>query len=171
MKAAIVRASRDLLARKGLGGWTIEEVARHTPCAKGLVLYHFKTKTGLLTATAEVIREERMNRRWNALKQEGTAALDALWAVLMGEVRSGEFAAWIALSAVPEEPIHLALRTNPADLQRLQAAIGRSLGISDAHTGELLESVLAGFQTALLHDHDASLVRDAYHHFWLGLIQ
>ena len=112
-----------------------------------------------------------MTRRLAALKQEGTDALDALWSVLLGEVKSGEFAGWIALSALPDEEIHLALRLRPDNLQKMQAAVSRSLGISEGHTGELLEAVLAGFQTALLHDHDPGLVRDAYHHFWLGLIR
>ena len=63
MKSEIVRASRDLLVRHGLGGWTIEEVSKQAPCAKGLVIYHFQSRANLLAETAVLLRQERMVRR------------------------------------------------------------------------------------------------------------
>lgn len=171
MKAAIVRASRDLLVREGLAGWTIDEVSQQTPCAKGLVIYHYKSKVRLLAATAALLREERLARRLGALRQDGTAALDALWSTIHAEVKSGEFAAWIALSAIAEEVIHQALRPGSEEIERLRSAFARSLAIESATTTAVLESVLAGFQTALLHDHNPAAVREVYHQFWLSVIQ
>ena len=170
MKAAIVRASRELLVSKGLGGWTIDEVSKRTPCAKGLVIYHFQSKARLLAATAASLREERLARRMAALRQEGAAALDALWSTIHGEVKSGEFAAWIALAAIHDEQIHASLKPLREETEKLQAAITRSLSIEQVDAGLLLESVLAGFQTALLHDHQPGEVREVYHQFWLSLL-
>ena len=170
LKAAIVRASKELLVRHGLGGWTIEEVSKQAPCAKGLVIYHFQSKVNLLAETAAVLRAERIARRLAALRQDGAAALDALWSTIHAEVKSGEFAAWMAVSALPDQPIHQSLRPTPDEIGRLQAAFARSLAIENPKIAETLESVLAGFQTALLHDHDPAGVREVYHQFWLSLI-
>ena len=170
LKAEIVRASRDLLVRHGLGGWTIEEVSKQAPCAKGLVIYHFQSRANLLAETAGVLRQERIVRRLAALKQDGAAALDALWSSIHAEVESGEFAAWMALSALPDEPIHHSLRPTPDEIVQLQSAFARSLAIENPKSAETLESVLAGFQTALLHDHNPGVVREVYYQFWLSLL-
>lgn len=170
MKTAIVRASRDLLVRHGLGGWTIEEVSKQAPCAKGLVIYHFHSRTNLLAETAAILRQERIVRRLAALRQDGTAALDALWSSIHAEVKSGEFAAWMALSALPDEPIHHALRPTPDEIEKLRSAFVRSFGIENPDSAETLESVLAGFQTALLYDHNPTAVREVYYQFWLSLL-
>ena len=170
MKSGIVRASKELLVRHGLAGWTVEEVSKQTPCAKGLVIYHFHSKARLLAETAAVLREERIARRLAALRQEGAVALDALWSTIHAEVRSGEFAAWMALSALPDQQIHQSLRPTPDEIEKLRSAFARSLAIESPQAAETLESVLAGFQTALLHDHNPNAVREVYHRFWLSLI-
>jgi AcrR family transcriptional regulator len=170
LKAEIVRASRDLLVRHGLGGWTIEEVSKQAPCAKGLVIYHYQSRANLLAETAAVLRQERITRRLAALRQDGAAALDALWSTIHAEVKSGEFAAWMALSALPDEPIHQALRPTADEIDQLQSGFVRSLAIENPKSAETLESVLAGFQTALLHDHNPGAVREVYYQFWLSLL-
>ncbi|MEP7327252.1 MAG: helix-turn-helix domain-containing protein [Gemmatimonadota bacterium] len=170
MKSAIVRASRDLLVRQGMGGWTIEEVSKLAPCAKGLVIYHFQSKANLLAQTAAMLREERITRRLVSLRDEGAAALDLLWSTMHAEVKSGAFAAWMALSALPDEQIHQSLRPTGEEVDKLQAAFARSLAIENPKTAETLESVLAGFQTALLHDHNPDAVREVYYQFWLSLL-
>ncbi len=170
MKRTILSAAKLILIRKGLPAWTIEDVAREANCAKGLVNYHYKTKIQLLARVGESLRDDRLERRLVALRNEGTAALDSLWNVLQAEVRTGELAAWLALSASLEPSIQQALRTPSARDAELERAAARTLGISDRALGQLLETVLTGFQIALLHDHDVAAVHEAYHRFWLGLL-
>jgi AcrR family transcriptional regulator len=170
MKIEILGAAKSVLVEKGLAAWTIEDVAKAAQCAKGLVNYHYKTKARLLAQVGEALREERVARRLAALENEGATALDALWNTVTAEVRSGEVAAWLALSALPDPAIQAALRSQPREITRLGEAASRALGVGDANLGQVLESVLTGFQIALLHGHEDQGVREAYHRFWLGVL-
>jgi AcrR family transcriptional regulator len=170
MKSEILAAAKSVLVKKGLAAWTIEDVAREARCAKGLVNYHYKTKANLLAQVGESLREDRLGRRLAALENEGATALDALWNTLTAEVRSGEMAAWLALSALQDQAVHHGLRSQERELRRLEDAANRAFGISDPTMGQLIDSVLAGFQVALLNGHEDQLVREAYHRFWLGVL-
>jgi AcrR family transcriptional regulator len=170
MKTEILAAAKAVLLRKGLVGWTIEDVARDARCAKGLVNYHYKTKARLLAQVGESLRRDRLQRRMAALEYEGAHALDMLWNTLTAEVRSGEVAGWLALSALPDNAIQESLRSSPRDVEQLEAAAGRALGARDRNIGQVMEAVLTGFQIALLHGHDDQVVREAYHQFWLGVL-
>ncbi len=170
MKRTILAASKLILIRNGLSGWTIEDVAREANCAKGLVNYHYKTKTRLLAQVGESLRNDRIDRRLVALRGEGAAALDSLWNVLLAEVRTGELAAWLALSSTLDPTISQALKPSAEKIDEMSQAVARSLGMKDSNLGPLLETVLTGFQIALLHGHEDAVVREAYHRFWLGLL-
>lgn len=170
MKSTILAAAKTILVRNGLSQWTIEDVAREARCAKGLVNYHFKTKARLLALVGGSMREDRTRRRLDALKNDGATALDALWNTLVAEVRAGEFAAWLSLSALPDEGIQQALRSPELESSHLGEAIARAFGLPDRELGHLTDTVLSGFQVALLHGHDQHGVREAYHRFWLGLL-
>jgi AcrR family transcriptional regulator len=111
MKSEILGAAKSVLVKRGLTAWTIEDVAREAQCAKGLVNYHYKTKANLLAQVGESLREDRIGRRLAALENEGATALDALWNTLTAEVRSGELAAWLSLSALPDQAVHHGLRS------------------------------------------------------------
>lgn len=170
MKSEILGAAKAVLVQKGLAAWTIEDVAREARCAKGLVNYHYKTKANLLAQVGESLREDRLGRRLAALENEGATALDALWNTLTAEVRSGELAAWLSLSALPDQAVHHALRSQERELRRLAEAAARAFGVSDGSLGQLIDSVLTGFQLALLNGHEDQTVREAYHRFWLGIL-
>jgi TetR/AcrR family transcriptional repressor of bet genes len=170
MKKEILAAAKSVLVNRGLAAWTIEDVAREAGCAKGLVNYHYKTKANLLAQVGDSLREDRIGRRLAALEIEGATALDALWNTLTSEVRTGELAAWLALSGVPDADVREGLRSREAELKRLEAAAGRAFGVSDSTMGQLIDSVLTGFQLALLNGSDGQMVRDAYHRFWLGVL-
>jgi AcrR family transcriptional regulator len=170
MKPTILTAAKLILIRHGLADWTIEEVAREAGCAKGLVNYHYKSKALLLAQVGESLRNDRLTRRLNALRGEGAAALDSLWNVLLAEARTGELAAWLALSALGDPVIAQALRSPGDQVRELERAASQAFGIPETNLGPLLESVLTGFQIALLHHHDEPGVREAYHRFWLGLL-
>ena len=170
MKHEILAAAKSVLVKQGLTAWTIEEVAREAQCAKGLVNYHYKTKANLLSQVGGSLREDRIGRRLAALENEGATALDALWNTLTSEVRSGELAAWLALSALPDQAVHHGLRSQESELRKLEDAAHRAFGISEATTGYLIDSVLTGFQVALLNGQEDQVVREAYHRFWLGVL-
>ncbi len=170
MKRGILSAAKLILIRNGLAEWTIEDVAREARCAKGLVNYHYKSKARLLSLVGSSLRDDRLKRRLKALGGEGAAALDSLWNVLMAEVRTGELAAWLALGALADNTIKEGLRSSPEHIAQLESAASRAFGISESNLGSLMDSVLTGFQIALLYQHDESSVREAYHRFWLGLL-
>lgn len=170
MKSEILAAAKSVLIGRGLTAWTIEDVAREAQCAKGLVNYHYKTKANLLAQVGGSLREDRIGRRLAALENEGATALDALWNTLTAEVRSGELAAWLALSALPDQAVRHGLRSQEGELRRLEEAANRAFGISVSTMGQLIDSVLTGFQIALLNGQEDQLVREAYHRFWLGVL-
>jgi AcrR family transcriptional regulator len=170
MKIEILDAAKTVLVRNGLAAWTIEDVAKEAHCAKGLVNYHYKTKARLLAQVGEALREDRTGRRLAALQNEGATALDALWNTLSAEVRTGELAAWLALAALPDGAIQHSLRSPENEMANLAEAATRAFGIGDRSLGQVMESVLTGFQIALLHGHDDHTVREAYHRFWLGAL-
>lgn len=170
MKSEILGAAKSVLIKKGLAAWTIEDVAREAHCAKGLVNYHYKTKAKLLAQVGESLREDRVARRLAALENEGATALDALWNTLTAEVRTGELAAWLSLSALHDPTVHYGLRSQARELLKLEEAASRALAVRDPNLGQLIDSVLTGFQVALLNGHEDQVVREAYHRFWLGLL-
>jgi AcrR family transcriptional regulator len=170
MKSEILGAAKAVLIKRGLAAWTIEDVAHEAQCAKGLVNYHYKTKANLLAQVGESLREDRIARRLAAMENEGATALDALWNTLTAELRSGELAAWLSLTALPDQAVHQGLRLREAELRNLEDAANRAFGASDSALGQLMDSVLTGFQIALLNGHDDQVVREAYHRFWLGIL-
>src|SRR6266404_6423598 len=103
IRSGILSAVEKQLRRVGAGGVTIESVAREAGCAKGLVHYHFKTKTGLLTAAAEQLLGDRV-RRWAGVLQapNAQAAIDQSWQLIVSEASTGFWRAWTSLAASPE---------------------------------------------------------------------
>lgn len=170
MKSAILAAARTVLIRHGLPDWTVERIAAEAGCAKGLVIYHYRSRDQLLVELASALHGDRHGRRTGALARGGTAGLDALWTALREEVAGGEFAAWLGLAALPAGPARDAVRPTPRELLRLEAAAGSALGVDTAGSGALIAAALDGVQLALHAGHPEPGVREAYHRFWLGLI-
>lgn len=165
----IVEAARSTLVREGLAGWTMERVAREAECAKGLVHYHFRTKTELLAVVAASLRRERAARRADAFRGRGAAALDALWQVLVREVASGEAAAWLSLASLPERTVRDALLASREELERLGSAARGSLDTSELTEPALrmVLSALDGLQLPLVLGEDPDPVREAFDRIWL----
>jgi len=167
-KSRILGASIAILTRDGLGGWTIDEVARRAGCAKGLVNYHYKTKTELLDRSAVELLRRRRGTRLEALSNHpGGSTLDDLWAVLAEDVRSGRFAAAISLTAsgLPQSP------EPPGDGLRHAAARALDVPTSALPDDLVLGAVLDGLELQLLQGMPLEAVREAYHRLWLGLIE
>lgn len=159
----ILDASVDLLALGGLSGWTVEGVATRARCAKGLVLYHYRTKRLLLEATADSLAARAASERLRAAKGDEATVLDRLWTALVEEVESGRFPGRIGLLAIGL----------PGSLhQGLRDQLANSLGIEPASLGseKAIEAVLDGLSLQLLAGAGADQVRDCYDRLWLGLI-
>jgi AcrR family transcriptional regulator len=172
MKLRIVDAAVELLMSDGLANWTVERVTKRAGCAKGLVHYHYRSKVELLAHAAERIGRRRHDRRVGALARGGAASLDRLWDDLSEEVRSGEFAAWLALLSVPDSRVRESALADRGQVQALGRAAIEALGVegAPAEVGCLLETLTWGSQIALVRGDDHSLVREAYHRFWLGIV-
>ena len=168
----IIEAARTALLSEGLGGWTVERVAREAGCAKGLVHYHFGSKLQLLAEVAGTLRRDRVGRRSAALAGAGAEALDGLWRVLEGEVASGECAAWFALAAVPDRPVRAALSLSEAEVARLSTEVAAALDTAElpAESLRALLSTLDGLQLPLLLGEPLEPVRETYDRLWLGVL-
>ena len=171
MKDAILGAAIDVIALHGLNNWTVEEVANRAHCAKGLVNYHYRSKQDLLVRSSETLRDDRFARRLAAIAASGSAALDRLWTVLVQEVESGWYAAWLSLLAA-DGPLRTAAAERPADMESFAKMLGRSLGLGDQLTNlaPLIQSTLDGLQLRLLQGASAAETQEAYHRFWLAAV-
>ena len=172
MRLQIVDHAKQLLIHVGLAGWTLDQVAARAGCAKGLVLYHHKSRAALLGSVAAQLRRDRLERRIAALAESGPAAIDALWDVIVLEAGSGEAAAWLALITLSDPEVRLGVRLEPGEEVMLGAplAVALSLDRGAAAVGGAALGGLDGFAIALLRGGAPDQVREAYHRFWLGLL-
>lgn len=164
----IIAAALDTLMHHGLTDWTIEQVAATASCAKGLVLYHFKTKNDLLFRVATEVAEDRLKRRISALSVGGTEAIDRLWEVLSDDVRRGVFGLWLSL-------VSSGRSRGPASItsdhrQRLSDQTRRSFPVTNGDSLLDLHDILTGFELALLQGRDREAVRESYDRYWLDLL-
>ena len=172
VKDTILGAAIDVIALHGLNNWTVEEVANRAHCAKGLVNYHYRSKQELLALAAQTIRDDRCARRLAAARHPGTEALDRLWETLQQEVESGWFAAWLSLLAA-EDPLRKAAAESSQDNAALAAALGESLSLERdfAAQGDLISAALDGLQLRLLQGAEPRETEEAYHRFWLTIVE
>jgi AcrR family transcriptional regulator len=171
VKDAILGAAIDVIALHGLNNWTVEEVANRAHCAKGLVNYHYRSKQDLLVRSSETLRDDRFAKRLAAITVPGSAALDRLWAVLVQEVDSGWYAAWLSLIAADGQ-LRTAAAERPADMATFADTLGRSLGLGDQLRDQapLIQSALDGLQLRLLQGAPVAATEEAYHRFWLSML-
>lgn len=169
-KEAIVEGTVAVLADGKLTDWTVDSVAAKVRCAKGLVLYHFQSKDGLLLLAAERVRENHASRRIRGLQDHrGTQALDRLWEELTKEVRSGAFGLWVTLVGHP--PTRKAAARTAAHDRGFIAAAAKALGMAqEPGSLALAPSALDGFGLELLQGRPPADVRDRFDAFWLGVL-
>jgi len=169
MKETILSASVSSLVEGGLNNWSVDRVARRAGCAKGLVNYHFQAKATLIAASAETIGERRHRRRTDALSAaRGADAVDALWATVVEDVRSGTFGAWVEITAfrtpVARDPLAAAVT--------LRNDLARALEVSpsDVPDGLTIAALLDGMSLALLEGVPEADAQSAYQMAWLGML-
>lgn len=171
MRDDILTAATDLLGAAGLAGWSVDKVAEGAGCAKGLIHYHFGSKDTLLAEVRTRLEFARREARLEAFREaSGTAALDALWAVLEGEVSGGRYGARLDLVRYfgPDSS-----RAGAADDLRLTAAAAQALEVpATALTEEatVLGASLDGLQLRLLQGEPPAVVREGFERVWLGVL-
>ena len=148
-RSAIVDAALALLRDGGLPGLSVERVATRADVAKGLVLYHYGTRAGLVELCGRRLEEERAARLRAAGEGKGIAAVDALWDELVRQQEDGTTRAWLSLAAAG------AVKT-PAG-EELVAQAKRAL--------------LDGCAAALAAGGDRAAVREAYEALALALLR
>lgn len=172
MKLQIVNHASALLVERGLAGWSLDALATRAGCAKGLLLYHHRSKAALLAAVALQLRLERHRRRLAALRPGGPAAIDALWLLLIEEAASGRSMAWLSLVALAEPGVRECTRSTADEIRELGGATARALDFEGEpeEVGRVVAAMLDGFGVNLLVDGHESELREAYHRHWLGLL-
>lgn len=166
----IVEAAVNVIQDRYLTDWTVDNVASQAGCAKGLVLYHFKSKEALLGRVVERVRESQSSRRAEALsKAQGSAALDRLWQVLAADVKSGAFGLWVGL--LGEQRTRKTAARRPEDDEKLLQLAAVALGVpADSLALPLVPAALDGFSLELLQGRSPATVRERYDSFWLGVL-
>lgn len=168
-QARIIHAAIGVLKEHGLTDWTVEEVAKRAECAKGLVNYHFTSKTTLLTIVAAQARTTRNSRRLLALKHSGAEALDRLWSTMTDEAHSGGLQLWLALLAYP--PTRGSATVSASERQLLTTSASSALNLQPPHPNlTIIPATLDGLELQLYQGAPEADVREQYDRFWLDLL-
>ena len=150
-RAAILTAAVQTLQRGGVEGFTLDAIARRAGVVKGLILYHYASRSRLLRAAASQIagaRDAALDRA--RASAPGTAGLDACWEELRRQAEDGTARAWFSLCA--------------AGLIDRSARNGR---FEDAAR----EAIMDGCAAALATGVPLTDARDAYDALWLALLE
>ena len=171
-----------MIARVGLGDFTVADVARSAGVSTALVHYHFATKQQLLEAAGAQLAAERGEGRRAALAgASGLGALDALWAGLETSAADGPERACcdLALHARADAALRARLAAARSEEQRVLAArlpgllaeLGAGLPVSADDAASLVTRFLDGAALDLAGGASADDVRAAYDAFWLVLVK
>lgn len=149
-RSGILAAAVHTLQRAGLEGFTLEAVARRAGVVKGLVLYHYGSRSRLLRAAAGQLASARAAALERALAAgSGTAGFDACWDELRRQAEDGTARAWLGLCAA--------------------GIIDRSAS-NTGFEGAARDAVIDGCAAALAAGAPLADVRDAYNALWLALL-
>jgi AcrR family transcriptional regulator len=148
-EAAILAAARDLLAERGYGGFSIDEVARRANAGKPSLYRWWPTKAHLFRAVYEADRAARLpDQETGSLKDELATLTRALFAVWR-ETPSGEALRGLLAEAQGSETSLLVLWRDflPDWLKPVRALLGRAAARRDVEPGdiEMLLELYSGF--------------------------
>jgi AcrR family transcriptional regulator len=171
-RARILDAARTLLTRDGLDAWSTERVARAAGCAKGLVHYHFKGRTALLSEVARSLVRGAAEQRTRVLTGTGTAALDRLWNELEREQSSGELAARLSLLGTSDKAVRTALEPTAEQLASFGAAIASALTLHAVTGAEARATwaMLDGLGATMLVGSPSGALHEGFDRWWLTLL-
>lgn len=178
-KTAILEAAQAILCQAGGPALTLDAVAGAVGCAKGLVHYHFESKTGLLARVAAHLAVAREAAWLDALRAEDPQeAIDRSWTVLQQEAALGTQRAWNALLAMSEPEI---ARIAASAAERLRQGIAQATeelmiraglepAVPTADLGWLLAAILDGMAAQLESGADAVALENAYVTAWAAIL-
>jgi len=178
-KRSIIEAATAELSEKGAATATVEAVAKRAGCAKGLVLYHFKTKQTLFESAGVAIATTRAAQWTEAFQAiNPTDAIDRTWELLTNESANGVTLAWSSLlspigqisdQAVKELAEGFASALGAAGMGLFQS-LGTEPRVNEEELGWLLASIVTGVEAALLSGADPEVVNGAYTAALLGVL-
>jgi AcrR family transcriptional regulator len=150
-RSGILAAAVETLHRGGVESFTLEAVAQRAGVVKGLILYHYASRSRLLRAAATQIAESRTAAITRVLSgASGTAALDACWEELRRQAEDGTARAWLSLCGA--------------------GLIDRSAN-NGGFEGAARDALIDGCAAALASGVPLADVRDAYDALWLALLE
>jgi AcrR family transcriptional regulator len=150
-RVAILAAAVQILQRGGVEGFTLDAVARRAGVVKGLILYHYASRSRLLRAAASQIAATRDTAIDRALAGgSGSVGVDACWEELRRQAEDGTARAWLSLCAAG-----------------LIDRSARNAGFEDAAR----EAIVDGCAAALASGVPLADARDAYEALWLALLE
>ena len=83
----LIDATMKCIARKGMGGTTLADVAREAGLSQGIVNLHFKSKKNLLNETLRYLADDYKTAFNKTLERSGPGAADRLLALLELDLR------------------------------------------------------------------------------------
>ena len=83
----LIDATIKCIARKGMGGTTLSDVAGEAGLSQGIVNLHFESKDKLLNETLRCLADEYKTQFNRALRKSGPAAADKLHALMELDLR------------------------------------------------------------------------------------
>lgn len=171
-RARIIESATALLKSQGLHGWSMEQVATSAHCAKGLVHYHFGSRSALLAAVIGGMARKRLARRITALQAGGTAALDALWQALRQDAQDGVSRAWIEAGLDGDQALRGAMTPDQGELDAFSMACSAAMELPPLAPRRAFTMLLLldAVEAALVRGAPEPEVRDAYDRVWLGMM-
>ena len=107
----ILSAAEDVLKTSGAASFTLDSVASAAGCAKGLVHYHFGSRTQLLIAANDRLWDRREDDWAKALRAGAPEdCIRQSWTLLAAEASSGITRAWLSLLTEPDRALGQAVR-------------------------------------------------------------
>jgi AcrR family transcriptional regulator len=179
IKELILTTVEKRLRLSGVGSLTIDLIAKEAGCAKGLVNYHFGTKSDLLAAASDRLLNAREGK-WNAALKAPTPelAIERSWALIREEVDQGVWKAWISLNSSGEEVIVRAVNnsletfgaTLSASVRELLEALGLVPSVPPEELGHLVTAAIHGFEVQLSAGATPQHVEGGHTAMWLAVL-
>jgi AcrR family transcriptional regulator len=175
-KVRIVKATIQLLHEKGAAATTTDRVAAAAGCAKGLVHYHFGTKSALWTAVIGTLAERRRNRWSKAFTGRKWAVTDT-WKIVLEDREDGIVKLIASIIGQDRETDDAISQTTQQFGHTMTDAVRRFLermdmepGVPIEQLGWSLSSVLYGTIVQLDAGAPAEILADAWAAAWLGVL-
>ena len=177
--ANILGAAESVLRQHGGSPLTLERVATAAKCAKGLVHYHFGSRSKLLAAVNDQLWDAR-ERNWVAALRGSSpeVCVRQSWTLLSNEAAQGITRAWLALLVEPDAHILQAAKRRMDRFETVildaATALFESVGlvptIAAPELGRLLAAGIHGLGVQLVAHGRNQTLEAAYSALWLAAL-